>query len=286
MSEKLYRLCHALSEREADRRLAEAIQEGLPLMVSRLGTVEMAAVTSWQANGYSGMDPDLKAMLQANAGVFPIDADNVAAFCSISLDAMQSIDLLGIRNGDEDIKMARHFGLKAKAVSLVYLSPIESVVRYSRHLEGRKVLVIHPFAESIGKQFARRELLFSDPSILPDFQLDILPAVQSLGAASMVCGHANWVTALRHMTREMESRDFDIALIGAGAYGMPLAARAKAMGKVAIHVGGALQLLFGIRGKRWENYDLVARWVNESWVWPVQSERPIGAEKVEKGCYW
>ena len=45
---------------------------------------------------------------------------------------------------------------------------------------------------------------------------------------------------------------FDVAIIGCGAYGMPLAAMLKQAGKQAIHLGGATQLLFGIKGKRWE----------------------------------
>ena len=50
------------------------------------------------------------------------------------------------------------------------------------------------------------------------------------------------------MKSQMDQTDYDIALIGCGAYGFPLAAHAKRMGKQAIHMGGSLQLLFGIRG--------------------------------------
>lgn len=47
----------------------------------------------------------------------------------------------------------------------------------------------------------------------------------------------------------MDKIDYDICLIGCGAYGFPLAAHAKRKGKKAVHLGGALQLLFGIKGK-------------------------------------
>ena len=46
--------------------------------------------------------------------------------------------------------------------------------------------------------------------------------------------------------------EFDVAIIGCGAYGFPLANEIKKMGKVAIHLAGATQLMFGIVGKRWE----------------------------------
>ena len=55
------------------------------------------------------------------------------------------------------------------------------------------------------------------------------------------------------MKAQIDKEDFDICLIGAGAYGFPLAAYVKRKGKKAVHLGGALQLLFGIKGSRWED---------------------------------
>lgn len=68
--------------------------------------------------------------------------------------------------------------------------------------------------------------------------------------------------------------DFDIAIIGCGAYGMPLAAKLKKTGKQAIHLGGETQLLFGIKGKWWEeNYpSKIASCFNEYWGYPADSE--------------
>ena len=49
----------------------------------------------------------------------------------------------------------------------------------------------------------------------------------------------------------MDTTDYDVVLIGAGAFSLPLVAHAKRRGKVGIHMGGSLQILFGILGKRW-----------------------------------
>ena len=81
-----------------------------------------------------------------------------------------------------------------------------------------------------------------------------------------------------------------ICLIGAGAYGLPLAAHVKRMGKKGIHLGGTVQLLFGIKGKRWENnyhkvYDYTTLF-NEEWVRPNKLEVPQNAQSVEEACYW
>ena len=84
----------------------------------------------------------------------------------------------------------------------------------------------------------------------------------------------------------MSKIDFDIALIGCGAYGMPLAAYAKDMGKQAIHLAGWTQVLFGIKGKRWIDNPSVSKYMNEFWVQPLPSEVPNNFKKIEEGCYW
>ena len=55
--------------------------------------------------------------------------------------------------------------------------------------------------------------------------------------------------ALNYMFDEAMKKNFDVAIIGCGAYGFPLAAKLKQAGKIVIHLGGATQLLFGIIGR-------------------------------------
>ena len=59
--------------------------------------------------------------------------------------------------------------------------------------------------------------------------------------------------ALDYMYKEALKIDFDIAVIGCGAYGICLASMLKNAGKQAFHLGGITQLWFGIKGKRWDN---------------------------------
>nr|WP_162051116.1 MULTISPECIES: hypothetical protein [unclassified Lentimonas] len=83
----------------------------------------------------------------------------------------------------------------------------------------------------------------------------------------------------------MANIDFDVALIGAGAWSIPLATHAKALGKIGIHLGGTTQILFGIKGKRWEKGGEPA-YYNDSWVRPNAAETRSGVNKIESGCYW
>ena len=105
-----------------------------------------------------------------------------------------------------------------------------------------------------------------------------------------------WFHALKYMEDEMDKIDYDICLIGAGAYGMPLAAYIKRMGKTAIHIGGSLQLLFGIRGARWEDplYGIgihheqgaYCKHFNEHWIRPYKQSMVKNSKQVDNGCYW
>ena len=146
------------------------------------------------------------------------------------------------------------------------------------------MLVIHPFDQSIKSQYAKRHLLFRDPETLPTFDLRTLRPVWS--AAGQDGGFRSWSDALDWMCGQMEAIEFDVALIGAGGYGLPLAAHAKRMGKKAVHLGGALQLLFGIKGKRWDSRASYQTLYNEHWMRPMQAETPASNTQVEDGCYW
>ena len=89
------------------------------------------------------------------------------------------------------------------------------------------------------------------------------------------------------MKKQIDQIDFDIALLGCGAYAMPLAAHIKRSGKKALVLGGFTQILFGIKGARWDTTrpDIVELY-NEYWVRPDENNRPKGFKKVEEGAYW
>ena len=158
-------------------------------------------------------------------------------------------------------------------IPLPCIEPYLGRMPWSQVLENKKVLVIHPFAASITSQYEKREKLFRDKNILPSFELSTLQAVQSAGSNTV--DFDNWFDALESMQTKIKNMDFDVAIIGAGAYGLPLASHVKSIGKQAVHLGGATQMLFGIYGQRWLNDPLRKPFINEHWV------RPLPSEKIE-----
>jgi hypothetical protein len=279
--------------------LYEMLSDSAPCMISRLGRMELQTIrrlwfgmgraTLVNAAGYvTGRhgafwwEPQHLDGVRDHCGFFPNDRASVEAFSLRYFADLPMIDVLGSWcEGEKDLlPLLNH----AKVIGISDLEPFFQAQPWTRALEGKKVLVIHPFAASIERQFSRRKDLFNRPGILPNFDLRTITAVQSMGGLNS--NFETWFDALKSMTDEMERTDFDVALIGAGAYGLPLAAHAKRMGKQAVHVGGALQLFFGIRGKRWDDREEYRALWNEHWIRPDSKETPPSKVQVEDGCYW
>ena len=205
----------------------------------------------------------------------------------MALEDASEIDILGSYVQHE--YYVRSYTEKAKKINLNgYYAPFLWKNPWTKELKGKKVLVIHPFAETIKKQYEKREYLFENPDVLPEFEkLTVIKAVQSIAGNSSETGFKDWFEALDFMKNQMDQSDYEIALIGCGAYGMSLAAHAKRKGKIAVHMAGWTQMLFGIYGNRWiEDQPEFKKYINKYWTRPGIDERPKNAEKVEGGCYW
>lgn len=100
-------------------------------------------------------------------------------------------------------------------------------------------------------------------------------------AAGEVTEYQSWFEALEMMKQQIDECNFDVAILGCGAYALPLGAYIKQKGKKAIIMGGPTQLLFGVMGARWEKNGLMKNYVNRFWINPSKSEQPKNAAKIE-----
>lgn len=263
--------------------LAELIERGNPLMIARFGAVEIKALLYERSPLlFSFLKGYTYNHMENNAGFFPVNKTMLARYAEIMNSAIAELDVLASWRPEE--WFYKHELKGCRKIPLGALGPIFSKASWSQVLKGKKVLVIHPFAKSIKRQYEfHRDKIFGEYSdfILPEFaSLQVITAVQSI--AGNTEGYETWFDALKQMESEIDKADFDVALIGCGAYGFPLAAYCKSIGKQGIHIGGSLQLYFGIKGKRWDRFGFY----NEFWVSPDDSERPANLSKVEDGCYW
>jgi hypothetical protein len=275
---------------QGHERLRELISGREPLMLSRLGAVELSCLRYFIEKRGSKRRPypgKIRSTMSNQAGFFPTDDRSLDAFAGLYLEQLSQVDVMGVWfNQFEDVVCNSHCP-DASLVDLDCFEPFRFAAPWTSLLAGRKVLVVHPFVESIQRQYReKRRLLFASPEVLPDFELKTVKAVQSIGGSPVQ--FATWFDAYRHMCDEIAKVDFDVCLIGAGAYGLPLASFVKQSGKQAVHLGGVTQIIFGIRGKRWEREyaDSTANLFNEHWVRPSPSETPANKDRIERGCYW
>jgi hypothetical protein len=160
---------------------------------------------------------------------------------------------------------------------------------------GTKVAIVCPFAKSIERQVANGNMskLFPVPiwnegvEFLP-IRTGCSPALDKVGPAAWPTHvvERGWIHAAEWVVDQVVQSGAKVALVGCGALSLPIVARLKTHGIVAIHTGGATQLFFGIKGGRWETHNVISTFFNEFWVRPLEEERPLNYEMVERGCYW
>lgn len=276
-----------LSDYETNKVLAEAVQAGVPFMAGRYGASELNLL--WRVkdnnNGFDFEHEKALAQLHQFSGFFPCEDKMCYEFAKIMKDSSSEMDLCAVWGITMEDYVLKKWGKSPQLCNLSGLEPFFVNNPWTKSLRGKKVLIIHPFKDTILRQYEKRENLFGEKEILPEFDLKVLRAVQTI-AGNRDSRFNNWFEALEYMYKEAMKIDFDVAIIGCGSYGFPLAAMLRKSGKIAVHMGGATQLLFGIKGRRWEEREQFKAIMNDYWVRPDESEVPQNAVTVENGCYW
>lgn len=270
-------------ESEGNKIIYDHIQSDRPVMIGRLGAVEMRCVYKWMRKKQYTQSERFQALYAA--GIFPNNDDTLNQFCSLYTKSMSQCDILGLWNVTAEKRTIKMYCKHSILVASRAIEPYYHIHPWSEGLKDKKVLVIHPFIESIKHQINNRKNIWPEKNVLPGFSsVEYIKAVQS--NAGEKTRFNNWFEAFEYMKEEIVNKDFDIALIGAGAYGFPLAAYIKSSGKQAVQMSGATQILFGIKGKRWDTHPIVSTFYNDAWIRPSLAETPSGAKMVEGGSYW
>lgn len=285
--------------RRADPSVAisEAIRSGSPFCAARLGNDEFETLQKWRHMSITGVPRAISELLAVGdpffsrfrsrwraeaSGLKPLSRATIERFFDVMTNAFTQVDLLGswVRGENYYSNFFRH----ANFCRLPALEPYRSERPWTSALAGKRVLVIHPFDETIERQFSNhRTEIFPDLNVLPDFQLiTYRPPRSHFGE---IHGADHWFELLSQMINSTAKLEFDVAIIGAGPFGLPLAAALKMHGRVAVHLGGATQILFGINGRRWEGDTSLDSFRNESWTRPNEKETP-SIKQRRRSPYW
>lgn len=272
---------------EADtKQIKKMLESDKPCMISRFGSTELQTLSYVRFYPFSlPLKKRTYFNIQYASGFFPVTFQNLKKFYRLYKDDAKIMDMLVSWRIEETL-------FKDWLGNLIQVKKTTFDTFYTHEhpwtyvLKGKKVLVVHPFAETIENQYrSHRTDLFANEEILPEFaSLTTVKAVQSI--AGNPVGFDDWFNALEWMKSEIGKKDYDIALLGCGAYAMPLAAYIKRNGKKAVHMGGVLQFLFGIKSIRYEDNLISAPYINQYFVYPSDADKPKNANLVEGGCYW
>jgi hypothetical protein len=229
-----------------------------------------------------------------NAGIYPVSSEGFQNFTKIWANVFKSLD-------DNDILFHYNCG-KFDHLIFSHLSPNTPVTEaaiikadqlalldkpWTHGLSNKTILVIHPLENSIKCQVKVLHDLFKESEgggygkgdvhnlwVGSDTKIKVAKMILANGNNNP---HRSFTETLQIMQERIDNAGhFDVAIIGAGGYGMPLAHYCKNIKKKsAIVMGGVSQLLFGIKGKRWENnryYEMLKKIRTRNWIWPLRSD--------------
>ena len=227
-----------------------------------------------------------------SGGLFPLEKRIFKRFVREFPDSVESLDLVaqwqasGTYEATLERAMLDLLCPHASRVGFYLVRILAPRAAWLDDLAKLRWLVIHPFEETIRTQLPHlAELGVYSESARGDL------ARRARDTAILACPqlpymvpprHRDWFEALEDLKSRMEKMEFDIALVGAGAWSLPLVAHAKAMGKKGMHLGGSLQLMFGIKGGRFDNN----RIYNSRWTRPLSADVPANHQLMENGAYW
>lgn len=268
-----------------NRLLINKILSGKPFMAARLGNSE-ASICREYMNGYYSKKW-LGWLFNATGffSEFGWNTRDVDSYVELTFKAISKCDVHCCRF-DNEIGLVNNFGHK-ESINVDWYdlySNFDVSNLWLTALENKKVLIISSVNQTIQKQLKIRNKLFDVQGVLPESMNTIFydaPQTQ-LGEKQ---GFKNWFEAYDKVVKDIKNIDFDIAIIAAGAYGYPLAAEIKNMGKQSIELCSGIYPVFGIKVKTQLIIRKISSMYNDNWIFPIETP-PKNYMNIEKGAYW
>lgn len=232
---------------------------------------------------------------EASAGIWSSDLESLLGFCERFRVAVGQLDFIGLFDDAFPIELEIFNRERPPGRPMLFQEqePIRDPAVpagecWLELLRGRRVLIVSPFAdllrdraeagvyeavwESAGKPWFEPAAV---SSVEIPYGFD--PETQRRYGSAL--------ELLEDVCDKLAALDFDLALIGAGGIAIPIAAAVKDSGRVGLSLGGHLQVMFGVHGRRWLNR---REWrqeiINDAWVGLPERYRPDPALTVED--YW
>jgi hypothetical protein len=290
-----------ISKRQFIAELAHAIEKRRGYATGKIGRTAQYMVKYemlCQQNAPAAMIRELEYGLEFQClkqqGIFPVDNSFYRRYSRFYIEQIRNLDCLGICYYPGELEILKYYQLTNKLIHYTDQEPDRSVPDnqgscYLQFFGDKKILIICPFAEAL-KNRATQEVFegvwwktgkkWFRPASVEALEFPYGFAYET---------HKQYATVLdllEEVKTRIHQRDFDIALIGAAGLAIPLASFIKDLGKVAVDLGGHLQFLFGVLGKRWRTTDLQAKYFTRYWIDMPASYKPNETDVCDDGAYW
>jgi hypothetical protein len=280
-----------MQKAESDNlRIKEIIQAEKPFFIGRIAGCELKVAYYHRMNRLLEVSQELNE-LENNAGIYSPSQDSLTKYSAALIKSYEHCSAIAEWDG-------KVFALTGEGQQFIQrktpntpkfdaraLEPYYFSNNWMSALKGKNILIIHPFSKTLEKQTSKLKSLFPNQPWFEDCAIQFLSPPLTLAG-----NHDNksWDEHLEPFLKKISDMpQFDIALVAAGGYGMLISDYIFThCNKSVMYIGGALQLFFGVIGKRWfDNKDIV-KMVNDDWIRPSSQDRPQNFSRVEKGCYW
>jgi hypothetical protein len=292
-----------ISKVEFIQLLTQAIEERQGFSAGKAGFSEQALLRYTLIH----MQPDslkkrayeafLKYHCDYMTGVFPSSPEFLNAFSKFFLENVKGLNVLGLMDGKNEFQLIKSLDIGAELTHFQSMEPDRSIPEkeslcYLPLFKGKKLLLISPYAEFIATR-AKADIYNSvwctsgkdwfSPS---DVEYLNIP-YSYITATDTHRLYRDSIELYQIICAQISEYEFDIALIGAGALGIPLANYIKSLGKIGISLGGHLQIIFGVAGARWRRDPEWQKYINPSWVDVPSSYQPMDKDDLtDQGAYW
>lgn len=266
--------------------IAQMLNEDEPVSILRPGNAEFTSVWMRDENKFYGGKRYRKVKIFSDVGYDEELFDKWVAQFKKDMGEADAVAIFNPTDYYEEYLIRAYYHPKhIFLMPLLEFDPFKAETSHSwlEALNGKRVLVVSLFADTMQKQVPYLDQIW--PGINPISNVDFVfqKSVWYLDGESNQ--FESWYASLEYLDDQIKQKEFDIAIVSCGPFGTFLAANIKRRGKKVLQYGGSLQLLFGIRGKRWENSP-ISQFFNEYWVRPSKEETPESAKRLENACYW
>lgn len=290
----------SLSREQIFTLMSDALRTGTGFALAKLGVTETKGLIWNLLNIQQSRNCQL---LHVESGVFPADKKYMSSWMDAYRDRSQELDIAAFPLTLETWLLSKQLWPSQHVCHPRLTEPFGLCPQrhlqdpdigkdwcYTKLFANKRILIINPIAsflasratKSIFEDVWQDRAFWWEPAEVLAFDIPngIAPETRK--------EFGNSHNLFKHISEGLHQRSaqFDIALIGAGSYGIPIASEIKRLNKIAIVMGGHLQMVFGVYGNRWLALPNWQSIINNQWVRPPERYRPSTYLFQDNGCYW